>query len=108
MMWTSLCQLSDLREDEGKYVEIDGFCLAVFLHQGKIHVLDNHCPHAGANLAGGHIDQGCVVCPKHSWPFRLEDGQLRDTPGVNVDIYPVRLLEREGLPTLVQIQLPIH
>ena len=107
MTWTTLCDLDDLRDGEGKYVEAGGFCLAVFLHAGKVHVLDNHCPHAGANLAGGYITDGCVVCPKHNWPFQLEDGQLRDSPGFNVDVYPVRLLERDGAPTVVQVQLPV-
>ena len=108
MAWTSLCDLTDLREDTGRYVEIGGFQLAVFLHDGRVYVIDNRCPHAGANLAGGSIDQGCVVCPKHSWPFRLHDGQLRDTPGVGVDVYPVRLVQREGASTLVQADLPMY
>src|SRR5258706_15509547 len=107
MAWTSLCELEELREDVGKYVEIGGFQLAVFLHAGQVYVLDNRCPHAGANLAGGYIVGECVVCPKHSWPFRLHDGQLRDTPGVNVDTYAVRLVEREGRSSLVHGDLPM-
>ena len=106
MPWTNLCELTELEEDGGKYVEIGGLAIAVFLHAGKVHAMDNSCPHAGANLAGGYIEQGCIVCPKHNWPFRLEDGQLRDTPGVNVDVYPVRLLEEEGQAIIVQIDLP--
>ena len=106
MQWISICERAGLREGEGKYVEVEGFCLAVFLHEGTVRVLDNACPHAGANLAGGYISEGCVVCPKHGWPFRLDNGQLRDTPGVNVDTYPVRLLEQEDGPAMIQVQLP--
>ena len=106
MPWTSLCELTELRDGEGKYVEAGGYQLAVFLHDGIVHVLDNYCPHAGANLAGGWINAGCVVCPKHGWPFHLENGQLRDNPAVAVDIYPVRLVEQAGETTLVQILLP--
>src|SRR5438045_1374900 len=102
MSWTSLCELAELHEGQGKCVQISGFEIAVFLHGGKVHALDNRCPHAGANLAGGSIDRGCVVCPKHSWPFRLDNGQLRDTPGVAIDTYPVRILERDNFPPLVQ------
>ena len=107
-MWTSLCELTDLRQDVGKYVEIGGFQLAVFLHGGQVYALDNRCPHAGANLAGGTITEGCVVCPRHSWTFRLSDGQLRDTPGVSVVTYPTRQLEREDKSTLVQADLPMY
>ena len=44
MSWTSLCDLSELTEGKGKYVEIGGFGLAVFLYQGKPYVMDNYCP----------------------------------------------------------------
>jgi nitrite reductase/ring-hydroxylating ferredoxin subunit len=101
--WTTVCALSDLEEDKGKYVEIGGVSLAVFRHGGKVHVMDNACPHAGANLAGGSIYEGCVICPKHNWPFRLSDGQLRDTPGVRVEVYAVRV--SEGM-NRVEIILP--
>ena len=33
MSWTSLCELNELKPGEGKYVEIDGFQLAVFQPQ---------------------------------------------------------------------------
>jgi nitrite reductase/ring-hydroxylating ferredoxin subunit len=107
MAWTSLCELPELREDEGKYFEIDGFRLAVFLHQGKVYVLDNECPHAGGSLAGGWVDEGCAVCPWHDWAFRLTDGQLRDTPGVMVKAYQTRMYARPGQGTLVQADLPM-
>ena len=107
MAWTSLCDLDELLEGQGKYVEIGGFQLAVFLHEGRCHVLDNTCPHAGGSLAGGEIEDGCVLCPWHYWAFRLDNGQLRDMPGVVIATYPTRLLQREGKPTIVQADLPI-
>jgi nitrite reductase (NADH) small subunit/3-phenylpropionate/trans-cinnamate dioxygenase ferredoxin subunit len=106
MAWTSLCDLDELKAGEGKYVEIDGFQLAVFLHEGHVRVMDNTCPHAGGNLAGGYVEEGCIVCPWHYWPFRLEDGQLRDSPGVHVSVYPARVLEHAG-KKLVQADLPM-
>jgi nitrite reductase (NADH) small subunit/3-phenylpropionate/trans-cinnamate dioxygenase ferredoxin subunit len=108
MAWTSLCELSELEEGKGRYAEIDGFQLAVFLSQGKVFVMDNFCPHAGGNLAGGMVEEGCAVCPWHYWPFRLETGELRDSPGVSVKTYQTRLLERAGQATLVQADLPIY
>jgi nitrite reductase (NADH) small subunit len=106
MAWTSLCELSELEDGQGKYVEIEGFQLAVFLSGGKVYVMDNYCPHAGGNLAGGFVDDGCAVCPWHYWPFHLENGQLRDSPGVKVKTYEVRMYEHEGRH-LVQAELPM-
>ncbi len=108
MAWTSLCEFEELTEGRGKYVEIDGFQLAVFLHENRAYVIDNHCPHAGGNLAGGYVENGCAVCPWHHWAFRLESGQLRDSPGVMITTYKTRMLNREGKPPLVQVDLPIY
>ena len=109
MKWVSLCRLDELTEGKGKYVEIDGFQLAVYIHETKPYVIDNYCPHAGGNLAAGHVDEtGCAVCPLHDWPFRLATGELRDSPGVTVRTYPTRLLNRPDKPALVQAQLPIY
>jgi len=106
MSWISLCERDELKASEGKYVQIDGFELAVFLDDGNVFVMDNYCPHAGGNMAGGHVDEGCAVCPWHGWSFRLDNGELRDAPTVKIRTYPVRLHERDGQPTLVQADLP--
>jgi nitrite reductase (NADH) small subunit/3-phenylpropionate/trans-cinnamate dioxygenase ferredoxin subunit len=109
MSWTSLCELDELTAGAGKYVEIGGFQLAVFLDGGHAYTIDNYCPHAGGNLAGGEVHDGCAVCPWHSWAFHLDTGQLRGSPGVAITSYATRLLEREGgKPTLVQADLPIY
>ncbi len=108
MPWTSLCEWAELQDKQGKYVEIGGFQLAVFKTGEEIHVIDNTCPHAGGNLAGGFIEDGCAVCPWHYWAFKLDTGELRDMPGVSIATYKTRLLDQEeGKPRLVQADLPI-
>ena len=108
MAWTSLCDITELEENKGKYAEIGGFQLAVFLSAGKVYVMDNYCPHAGGNLAGGTIENACAVCPVHAWAFRLESGELRDSPGVMVRTYKTRIYRRENQPPLVQVELPMY
>ncbi len=107
MAWTSLCSISELEPDKGKYVEIGGYQLAVFLSGGNVYVMDNHCPHAGGNMAGGYVEDGCAVCPWHYWAFRLHNGELRDNPGVIVRTYPTRILPHAG-ESLVQADLPTY
>ncbi len=107
MAWTSLCETGELQEAEGKYVEIGGFQLAVFLNDGKYYCLDNVCPHAGGSLSGGPIEDGCVICPWHAWAFQLKNGQLRGLPGVTINTYPTRVYERPERPALLQADLPI-
>lgn len=108
MAWTSLCDFDELQEGRGKYVEISGFQLAAFLQEGEVRVLDNTCPHAGGNLSGGVVEDGCVLCPWHFWAFRLDNGQLRDLPGVAITAYKTRVIAPAGKPKLVQADLPIY
>lgn len=108
MAWTSLCDRDELTEGRGKYVEIGGFQLAVFLDHGRVHVTDNTCPHAGRSLYGGAVENGCVICPWHAWTFHLDSGQLRDAPGVAIRIYPTRIIEPRDRPAIVQANLPMY
>ena len=106
MGWVSLCTWDELADDRGKPVEIDGFHLAVYrLGPDATSVIDSTCPHAGANLTEGTVDEGCAVCPWHFWMFDLRTGGLRDSPGVAVTRYPSRLLDFDG-KRLVQADLP--
>jgi nitrite reductase/ring-hydroxylating ferredoxin subunit len=107
MGWISLCDFDELSEGQGRHVDIDGFSLAVFLHEGKVYVLDSTCPHAGHDLSGGTVQDGCAVCPFHGWNFRLTNGQMPTAPGVAVMTYKTRLLPRLGQSTLVQADLPV-
>ena len=102
MAWTPLCQLDELKEGSGRYVEVGRFQLAVFLHHGQPRVMDNYCPHAGGNLAGGIIEDNCAICPWHAWAFRLDNGELLDCPAVKVETYQSRIRENS-----IEADLPL-
>jgi 3-phenylpropionate/trans-cinnamate dioxygenase ferredoxin subunit len=107
MAWTTLCEINELHEKHGKYVDIDGRPLAVFLHEGTPHVMDDLCPHAGGEMSGGTVEevQGemCAVCPLHGWPFKLADGQMPGG-GEGLRVYPSRV-EPDGEKQWVQANL---
>ena len=91
--WTDLCAVSDIAATGGHYVETNDRGLAVFrVEPSRVHVIDNTCPHAGGSLAGGYVDNGCVICPWHGWPFELGTGQCPDNPQIGVSSYPTRIV----------------
>ena len=55
--------------------------------------LDDVCPHKGASLAGGHINNGSVVCPYHGYEFN-DNGQLEKVPGICFQPSPVQNLAK--------------
>jgi nitrite reductase (NADH) small subunit/3-phenylpropionate/trans-cinnamate dioxygenase ferredoxin subunit len=87
----TVCRVEDLAEGEGKTVEVAGKLLAVFFFKGQYYAIDDVCPHMGASLAGGYLEDGIVTCPWHAWRFRLADGAWADNPRLKIGCYPVRI-----------------
>lgn len=78
--WYKLADADELRPGDTRYLEVLGERLVLFRdEQGRPHVLDAHCPHQGANLAGGKVRGQCIECPFHAWRFD-GDGQVREIP----------------------------
>ncbi len=66
--------------------------IAIFNNNGELFAIDDLCPHMGASLSGGHVEEGCVTCPWHYWRFRLSDGAWADSPRVKTGWYPVHMV----------------
>jgi phenylpropionate dioxygenase-like ring-hydroxylating dioxygenase large terminal subunit len=72
--------------------------------QGRYGLLDRDCPHRGADLAYGRLEDGGLRCPFHGWLFDVQ-GRCLETPaepagsrlcaGIRQAAYPV--LERNGI-----------
>ena len=93
--WTSL------PDGEGKTVAVGDKLIALFRQDGRYFAIDDTCPHMGASLSGGHVENGVVTCPWHAWRFRLADGAWADNPRIKIGCYPVRVQGDD-----VQVQTP--
>lgn len=92
--WTALCRLDEIEVGEGKYVETAGKALCVSrLSESDAAVFDDACPHAGASLSGGFIENDCLVCNLHGWEFRVSDGVCPDSPQAKVRKYASRVVD---------------
>lgn len=96
-----VCAKSEVVEGEGKTVEVAGKLIALFCDHGEYHAIDDMCPHMGASLSGGYLENGIVTCPWHAWRFRLKDGAWADNPRIKIGCYPVRV---EGDDILIQVE----
>lgn len=104
MAWTDLCKVSELCEGEGKLVTLQEKNIAVFLQEGKYYAFDDTCPHAGASLAGGCIEEGHITCPWHFWGFSVENGTMAGGGRAKIRVYPTRVAG-EGAEALLQADL---
>ena len=96
-----VCAASELAEGQTRVLQIDGKLIAVFRHGGQFFAIDDVCPHMGASLSDGEVEQGIVTCPWHGWRFRLADGAWADSPRVKTGCYSVRVQGDD-----LQIQFP--
>jgi nitrite reductase (NADH) small subunit/3-phenylpropionate/trans-cinnamate dioxygenase ferredoxin subunit len=87
----TVCRVEDLDEGESKTVEVSGKLIALFKDQGQYYAIDDICPHMGASLSGGYVQNGIVTCPWHAWRFRLNDGAWADSPRVKIGCFSVRV-----------------
>ena len=91
----TVCRASEVPEGEGKTVEVNDKLIAVFCEKGRYFAIDDVCPHMGASLSGGYVENGIVTCPWHAWRFRLADGAWADNPRIKIGCYPVRVVDEE-------------
>jgi phthalate 4,5-dioxygenase len=63
-----------------KPVRLMGLDLVLFRdEQGRLGLMDRDCPHRGADLAFGRLEDGGLRCPFHGWLFDVE-GRCLETP----------------------------
>ena len=65
------------------------FCL-VRLDAG-FHALDDECPHKGAPLGAGHLENGKVYCPMHGWCFHATSGACESNPAKPARHYATKI-----------------
>jgi nitrite reductase (NADH) small subunit len=99
----TVCKDGDVPDGGSTVVSAGRKDIAVFCLGGSYFAIDDCCPHAGASLAGGCVEDGIVTCPWHAWRFRLSDGAWADNPRVKTGCYPVRV---EGGVVRVEVPSP--
>jgi nitrite reductase (NADH) small subunit/3-phenylpropionate/trans-cinnamate dioxygenase ferredoxin subunit len=99
--FTTVCRVGELTEGEGKTVQVGKKLVALFLWEGQYLAIDDMCPHMGASLSGGYVENGIVTCPWHAWRFRLQDGAWADNPRIKIGCFAVRVDGNE-----VQVEAP--
>ncbi len=91
----------DVPEGGSLVVTVGTKDVAVFRVDGQFYAIDDLCPHMGASLSGGHLENGIVTCPWHYWRFRLADGAWADNPRVKTGCYAVHVVGDE-----LQVEVP--
>ena len=92
-------KVDDFEINQGRAVPVAGRMVAVFRKEDGWFAIDDLCPHMGASLAEGFVQESTVTCPWHAWRFCVKDGTWEDNPRVKVDCFEVKI---EGDDVLVR------
>ena len=101
--FTTVARVDEIPEGEARSFQVEGRIIGIFHEAGQFHAMDDLCPHMGASLASGHMEDGIVTCPWHAWRFCISDGTWLDNPesDLKTDCYEVRVVEDE-----IQVLIP--
>ena len=93
--FTTVAKVGDIPEGEGRAFECNEQMVAVFNDGGEYRAIDDMCPHMGASLAAGHLEDCVVTCPWHGWSFDTRDGTWCENRRLKIDVYHVRVVGDE-------------
>jgi nitrite reductase (NADH) small subunit len=90
--WVRIGTLSEMpAENRSKAFESRGTTICVARIQGQLTALNDVCPHQGAPLSEGSIEDGRVVCSWHGWSFDPKTGAELCNPLGGATVYPLRV-----------------
>ncbi|GLQ05913.1 aromatic ring-hydroxylating dioxygenase subunit alpha [Sneathiella chinensis] len=99
--WMPAALTEELEQDRPVVpVNLLGEKLALFRNENdELVLMDRHCPHRGADMCFGRVEEGGIRCPFHGWKFD-ESGQCTEQPGepngstmhknIKINSYPVK------------------
>src|ERR1051326_3975339 len=99
--WHPVAGLHQVSEEAPtKHVRLLGEDLVLFRDKsGRVGLLADHCPHRGASLLYGRVEERGIACAYHGWLFN-DEGHCLETPAEPADslfhltvrqtAYPVR------------------
>ncbi|MSR59377.1 MAG: nitrite reductase [Planctomycetaceae bacterium] len=93
----TVAKVGDIPAGEGRAFEVAGRMIAVFFVDENYSAIYDTCPHMGASLATGYVEEGGVMCPWHAWRFCIKTGAWLDNPksSLRQDTFDVRVVGDE-------------
>jgi nitrite reductase (NADH) small subunit len=89
-----VCHVEDVPEHLPRRVEVGGRGVLLCRHEGRIHGVDEVCPHKQRSMRFGILFDGDIICPHHQYHFDLETGRCNNRCEP-VHVYEVRVVDGE-------------
>ena len=90
-----IANISEIPIGGSKVVMYDEIPVALFNINGKIIAWDNRCPHRGASLADGYINNDTVQCKYHLWEFDFKKACSTANENIKVKKFKISVIEND-------------
>ena len=88
-------ECAELEIGKSAIIEVGDKEIALFNYKGNFYAIDNTCPHRGAPLGEGRIEEGILICPNHEWRFELKSGWCPQNPELSTEVYPIKVSDEK-------------
>lgn len=98
-----VCRFDELADGSIlRFMVDDDFPIAIVRCGDSVHALLDACPHRGAPFSKGTVDVELreIICPWHSFRFKLDRGEGVFNSDLKVPVYKVTI--EDGVVTLAQ------
>ncbi len=90
-VWIRIAGVSDIHEQHGTLVNLDGEDIVIFKVNGEYFALNNVCAHQHFSMLHQGMLEDCTVsCPMHGWTYDLRTGRATTGQG-SVAAYNVKI-----------------
>jgi cytochrome P450/nitrite reductase/ring-hydroxylating ferredoxin subunit len=79
-VWSRLTAIAELRGDGPFALSVDGRDVVLLRTPAGFRAYEGRCPHQGALLGEGELEDGALVCRNHRWRFTAESGRRLGGP----------------------------
>jgi nitrite reductase/ring-hydroxylating ferredoxin subunit len=94
--------VESLAPGKARTVYARGREFALFNLDGQFYATEDRCPHRGASIGAGWLENDTISCPMHGWLFDPRTGSCLSNPDRPLKSFPVRIRDGEvelGLDT---------
>jgi 3-phenylpropionate/trans-cinnamate dioxygenase ferredoxin component len=86
------CKTTDLSTEGKLSVELGDRFVVIVRIDDEYYCLDDICTHDGGTLGDGHLEDHCLVCPRHGAKFDVRNGDAVEMPATEATgSYEVRV-----------------
>lgn len=82
--------LETLKKEVKHRVVFDKTAILLIYREDNVYAISDRCPHMGASLANGEIENNMIVCPKHNAKIDFTNGKVIDRAKILFVKFPTK------------------